>query len=677
MTLLPDLNRVECFCVGICLGIQLVFLLQRKIRPAMIVLAGIAMLPATLLAATAFTRFLSWDESYIFYDIVNYHSSDLPQWRMGAFRTSIITLGPLFDLLQKYTPVTKDVVLVLAKAVHWITGVFIIAFIINQLHRLFYKDSVRYLLFYCAMFNAIMLLPVTGLALKTLNYDLLPMLLGVLGCIWCAAGVRDGNRQLLLASVAVLTLAAQEKLIASPLLMIGMAVAAFRLTIPGDSGVRWRTFFGNTAVWAGVVIAVSLAVVGGMFAMLRATHKYIGTIRSTDQFLSAYTSCLWPVRRLIPPADGIGIPVGDSMSLVFGCLLIFCAVFTMVLALHGVKRIGTLAATNSVALPGTIRFCRSAGFIMLTGIGIIAGYTITTTIWPLVPVPPGRYLPGVTFNGIAHYFGCGSFFSHTVSSIAWAYAVFVNALPTALLVMMAAGAVVAVRMRNIAGASHRLPLVILSLFFLTGPLLYGALQIPVYPRYLNVFLLGAVISLVPELLLLRLGHPCVTGAAGAIVVAALYLEVVPFQPLGDDFHPLWSHSSKAYNTTPAFGNVAPWHTGWGEELYGATVRLRTLTHDCSNGIRVYYNFPGALIRKPDRVTTSAMPKGHGQLEYRYGDCDFYILSRNGISSYPYVEFPANVPPLFTIEHRDVIQAWVYRGSDLGAALFHFENDGGG
>jgi hypothetical protein len=677
MQVLENLNIVElgCCCIGVAMQVIALYLRKRPIKEILAV--SLWVLPATLLAATAFTRFLSWDESYIFYDIVNFRTSRLPQWELGAFRTSITLFGPVFGAVQTALPLTKDVVLVLVKAVHWLSGVAVITLMTDQVHRYFFPE-VHKSVFHGIVYNAIMLLPVTGLALKTLNYDLFSMLLGVLGCVWVTAGLYPVRKKLLAAGLIALTLAAHEKLIGSPLLWIALVASTVRLA--RTSKLPLKKIPLQIVYSAFTVTFLSVATAAVSFAVVYGTHGPHGPVFNADQMFTGWMSCLWPFARLF------GVAISPSMvhqsllhelpGIIVRMLIVSLSVGTLSMLVWTADRLLKKVNRFRSRLRMATAMVGYLPLVLLTAVtvtGIIAQYCLKVYIWPLIPVSPGNYLPRMTFNGIAHHFGAGSLLTHTLASTAWSCAVLVNALPTVLLAGLFAACIFRLRIPDGRLSNRIVRVDMLAIFFLSAAPVYGALQIPLYPRYLNLFLLGILVTVLPGLLFAPLHRYArrMIGIAGAglFLVGA---ELIPFQPLGAAFRPIWSNYSKSLNGNPGFGLVTPWYPGWGEELYCAYQKIKKLPDRPHGIITLFYNFPAALIQPPADVRLSAMPRGHGRIPYGYGGNDYYILSRNGISTYPYIQFPDRVKPLFTLADRGFVKAWVFRGIDLKAAGFLFD-----
>jgi len=677
------MNAAEWGCCLVCIALQVLLFRFRKRSWSAALTAGVTVLPSAVAASYACAHFLSWDESYIFYDIVNFYGGRLRQWEFGSFRCTITLLGPLLHAVQSVLPVTKDIVLMGAKALHWCIGVAAVTLVTDQAHRyLFPRTSYR--LFHAVTFNGIMLLPVTGLALKTLNYDLLSMMPGVLGCIWCAAGVQPPDKRLLFAGMITLTCASHEKLIASPFLWLSLAVIPVRIAVASKG-----SFFemALTALrWSAAAVSASFLTVAASFALVYLTHGPGTPPLNADQITACWMSCLWPLSRMfgiavVPetadvPLHDILYQTGARMAGIMFMLFIFAVVAGSILRqLNRKERFSALCRRRLLQVLPYLRIGLTA---VVAVSGVIAGYTLQTRIWPLIPVADGHYLPTMTFNGIAHHFGCRTLFTHTIASMLWACSVFVNALPTPFLVLLVAGSMMRVIVKRGENTVESIRTDILFLMFTSVPLLYGTIQMPLYPRYFNLFLAGSVVTGLGGLQgILPIRQVLYAGALPAMVLAATFAEVVPFEPLGAAFRPVWSNYSAAYENGPEFGKVTPWYPGWGEELYCAYEKIEKVYHHRNDTVTLYYNFPAGLIKPKPGVRLSAMPAGHGTIPCSYGENDYYIISRNGVSSYPYIPFPYGVPVLFTVADRGFVKAWVFRGSDLATAGFSFPRAGSG
>lgn len=665
------MNSVEISVFIAILVIQTCRLLIRKIPSGEIALTLLFCIPAAYFCSNDCVRFLSWDESYIFYDIVNFRTGPIAQWSNGVFRTSITLWGPLFYIIQSLAHITKDITLVLVKAIHLITGVLLITIIIDQLQTHFFPKT-RQSIFHAIMFNAVMFLPVTSLALKTLNYDMLSMLLGVLGTVLCITGIGNRSKLRVLSGIIILTLAAHEKLIASPLLWTGMIGSVSALSWPNKKNT-FITIVTRLVAWSIAIPAVSLLVIILSFIFVNVTHESPTLIFTAQQLFLAYSYSFWPFWNLLHIGavfftNTVKASLFSEIIIAMkGFFIIVCIIFSVSSTLSTILKIITsrklytaITRINNIILKLT--------FLILSAVtitGIIASFTLTTKIWPLVSIADGYYIPSATFNDIAFQFGAKTAIGHTLFSATWACAVYTNALPTTILFLMLLGTIISIRSpeRFTVNTANML-LNLFTLLCICAPVMYGLVQLPLFSRYVNIFLLGPLLTLVHLFTKWHDTRPhrfliiCIIG------FVCMVTEIYPFQPFVSAFHPVWSICPATISKQPSPGNVTPWYPGWGEELPCAFEHIEKEFPNDTQEIRLYHNFPSALIRPPQNIVTSAMPKGHGKLPYRYSDHDFYILSRNGVSTYSYITFPYNVDPLFTIENRGFVKAWVFRGRDL-------------
>lgn len=673
------LNSIEILVFIAVLSIQFCRLIIRKIPTGELILTMLCCVPVTYFVSSGCTRFLSWDESYIFYDIVNYRTSTLTQWNFGSFRTSITLWGPFFSAVQSLTHITKDITLVLVKSVHLIFGVLLITIVIDQLHSCFFAKT-RQSIFHAVLFNAVMFLPVTSLALKTLNYDMLSMVLGVLGILLCSAGIVNHSKKRIFSAIIILTLAAHEKLIASPFLWTGMIVSVYALSWPSNKMLLSK-LVSRLVMWSFAIPAISLLVIVTSFTYINITNGSSFQLFTAQQLLLAYTSSLWPFCNLFHTGSlfftNSSIQISFFSELIIflkGFLVIAGILFTSSSVLITIVKIIAIRKMYT-AIPRINRAVSKLNFVVLSLItvtGIVAGYTLKANIWPLISTPDGYYIPQATFNNIALQFRAKTAVGHTLLSSIWACAVYTNALPTVLLSLMLLGALITVLSQERYTVNQaNLLLNIFTLICICIPIGFGVLQLPLYSRYFNLFLLGATLSLISQTIKWFDTRRRAFLLMYSIGFIFLIIESYPFQPFVASFRPLWSNGSTTVNTHPSPGQATPWYPGWGEELPEAYERLSEYIPTDTEEIRLYYNFPSALFSLPEKIKTSAMPKGHGQLPYRYSDHDFYIISRNGVSTYSYIPFPYDIEPLFTIENRGFVKAWVYCGRDLYNNGFSF------
>lgn len=304
---------------------------------------------------------------------------------------------------------------------------------------------------------------------------------------------------------------------------------------------------------------------------------------------------------------------------------------------------------------------------MVTITGIAATFLITARVYPLIPVSEGFYKPQITFNGVCLSYGAKTIAGHTAASVAWACATFVNAFPSVILLgSLIFWSISAIRKRNPVNNASRVYVDLLAIASMAAILLFGAFQIPLLPRYINLFLIAGIIDIASLKLKPEIKKSVIT--AGLLL---LLIEVLPFSPVPVTFRPFWSNMSEDFNNSPAYGQVPPWCTGWGEEVMLAGKKIvREYQNECGaeTRIRIFHNYSGSWLRKPENVDLVFIR--YGFKDYSYDECDFYIFSRSG-TTFSFLPFPSEIKPLFTIHDRGIIKAWVFRAVDIKAAGIKF------
>lgn len=674
----PDLNRAEWLCCALALGMQAALLAWRGERLRSILIAVAAMAPACCIAAAAATRLLTCDDSWIYPEIVNFRHTVQGNWDLGALRTTLAVLGPAMSVLTAVTHWTADMALMAAKALHWLLGIFIITILVDQLHRYCCRAAPR-VLFHAFLLSSILLLPVVNLAIKTLNYDLVSMTLGALAALWLCAGLGVGSTRLLLCSVGAAVLAAQEKLIASPLLWLCIIAAAVRMTWPARRAGTAQ-LFARAAAASAAATCVALALILVTYGLAIIAHGPGGP--SFDvKVLFPFLQAVWPLVRILAGSPACSywgaLPTLGPAWIAPGIAGIWAVVFIADVALCRLFPPAAAAPpkqASGVPLARILAYLKFSLLCLAAIAGGISTLALHATVWPLVPAPPGGYVPRATFNGISLCYGAHSFLTHCASSVAWAFATFANAIPSALLAVIVFFSGLRLRKNMLSVNFSRMDAArdTGAVVLVSGIVLYGLFQIPLLPRYLNLPFLGILIFCLPDLFALRLPNR-VTGAIAAAVVLLTALEELPFLPSAVTFHPVWSVGSKQFNKSPNYGRTGPWCTGWGEEVLQAGKRIHALSgaRECAERgmVRIFHNYPGGWVQMPSGVSLFFMDCTF--TDYRYEPCDYYLLSRAGTTFSPH-PFPYGIRPLMTLDERGFVKAWVFRASDLAAAGFRFE-----
>lgn len=663
-------------------ALQAAFLLKRRYSAKTAALIVVLSLPLLFLSVNSMNSFLTCDETYIVYESVNLSGLDsASQWEMGRLRTHDLLVGVPLSLLKSATGLPMDTLAALGKTLQWLLCFIVILLIVDLLATLsgdVRPSPVRHLL----PLYAVLSFPVVNLSAKIITYDAFSLLFGALAVVVLARGLRDGSRRTLYAGVMVAALAAQEKLTASPVLWAAIVAAAlaggrlFSAASPREKAA------GAAAATAGAVL-LSLSVFIGTFFIVSLVRNGGFLNPALGSVCEPFLIPLWPVLRLCGTglADNSEInraALVDPSFTVFHPLhvaLFFCCMVLGFLALTGAA--AALAATaKKIYSPSRLASCTD--WLLLTAVcaGVTSSLAITAFLAPAVPVQPGCYQPAVSFNGVFLHFGARSLPTHLLLSAGWAYAVFITAIPTALLLAAVAAAVMRTVLRREKFRGN-LFLEISCCGALIEPLFNGLLQAPIGIRYFNIFLLIVLLRAIVDFtqMAASLEHRKQVVAA-AVFCLALIVEVLPFRPLYAAFRPIWLNYPERYADNPCRGELNPSWMGWGEEVFLAGKKIQKIMRQENNpsleDVRIYHNYSGEWLCRKNKARLIFMDSPADG--YRYTGNDFYVLNRMGVTLSP-EPFPAPVKPLFTISFRGFATAWVFRGTDLAAQGFSFMSRG--
>jgi hypothetical protein len=639
-----------------------------------------ATLPALYLAIEGSSQFLTVDETYSVPEAIDLSSSMLTSWLQGGLRTTDAIIGLSMAVVRAFVPATVIQSYELAKLGHWLIG-FIALLAIHRLldrHWVPSKHRVAYFVVYTYL---ALLLPVNALSLKVFNYDALSESLAVLTLLQLVVAVRTARADLAGWCIVVATLAAQEKLVASPLVLISVSTFAYLRSAsePRLSKLKRAA--------ASVLVGYSLAVLISLLSLL-----VVVWFKGPNLIPIAALVVFDPVTSWLWPAIEFAFGVGSGLRFVSPFPLVAVsalAAYVLAIAMILVTRFKSVTLSR---LAYRLEVANLAAAVVVFALGAYGTNHVVSYWAPYAPIPPGSYHPTTTMNGAVWHFGAQTRLQHVVSFVAFAYAVFVNAVPSVFwLILVGVGL-----LTLLTGSKTAVPLSI-SLFLTVGlafPLAFGLLQVPVGSRYLSLglFTMAMAITLWMGRFLAPLAQWKQLTAAG-VVAGLLVLEVVPFRPVYGAFRPIWSNEDATASMLPAPGRNNPSWLGWGEE---AMLAGREVLSRCASGtatgepaqncasLRLHLAYPGYwLVERPDvrQVLMGEFMKGmshRGMLDelfvkddFQYTAQDYYILNRASIVQQAW-KFPTAVPPDFVVEFRGFVEAWVFRGDRLQAANFHFE-----
>jgi hypothetical protein len=655
---------------------------SRQVRNAAII--TIAIVPALYLSIETTSQFLTVDEIYIIRETADLDFHYINQWYAGANRTTDVFLGAFSRVVRTVFAPGEARLKMALKLAHFAAG-FLILLLIHRLGTRWVSAPGGFWPWSIMFFYGALLLPVSAVALKVFNYDLFSMNLGILALFLIAAAFREKRSRYALLAVVSSYLAAQEKLAASPILVFCCALYGIYFVSNGSGFSAVKMFIFDLR---GVAVALATGLLSVGIVALAGTGDFPRSFitRTIDPFIIP----LWQVLRF-----AFGITVQNGFSYMrYGALLLAACVLTFTLSM-------ALSISYRALLKSPMRsrlsiIVRRTNYLLAAAVltaGVVSTFFVrmhfgmfsAETHYPFIHTSP--------FNNTITWFGATDVGHHLLMAIGYAYAVFVNALPSVFWLMVAFVFFVGRKKPS----STFTPWYVEAAFtvILLVPLAWGISQFPLSNRYLNIFifLMSLIVGIkfihTVSLLPKKTAVPVISMA-----VVLLAAEIMPFKPVFTAFRPVWSSFPDTI-PEPTLGN--PSWVGWGEDVMVAGKKIEKLLYGkstglCqdSDGIVLYTLYAG------DYLTASGnLPFA---IKYVLKDSSFYRydaekeLARSGktclksqvaydtcalflVNRYNFIIdallFPRTVEPLFTIRYRGYPQAWVWKGDELRKAGVFF------
>jgi len=635
--------------------------LSRRTR----LLMAISLVVPLWMCLESLTQFLTVDEQVLLPKMIDADTAD----EMFGYSVSQLTVGTLgkLGLLLTGDASASYALIAFAKLAHGLIGIAVVAAIFRVVSRHLVDATPPVIVFY-VFYPAALTLPVVVLGVKTGNNDLLSMVLGVLSVVLIAAALRREDRALARWAVMTATLAAMEKVTASPIVLVSIAVCGWLATAGGRRSFLHDLYRSARAVLAG--LGWSLLTQGVVYAGIVASGRWLRGIQfqlTPSHVARPYTSVLWPLLRALRGA-GAEMSVamngaGDNRTagVALGCVAALVVVASASLrtkSAHAVV-VGTPSRRRR-ALLGLLTFV-----VLAFGVGVVGTYRVVQYQSLVRAVADGLYRPAtIPGDGFAH-FGAATLAGHVLSHVAFSVAVFINQFPSALVI---APLVLLTLLWRLRITPSPVMVVVLAIGVLT-PVLLGLVQAPELGRYMSLYVLltAVALTIIASELIGRL--PSSWRLAAAVVVAgAVLAEVAPFGPLYAPFRPIWSGIGQdEYLRRPVAGETRPFANwlGWGEEIMLAGRRLTAEARrvDAPAETRWLYSTYGGVWLSAHDLEVAGV--AYGQLRaLDYGSNDFVMVTRATAAGAPPSLFPSDVQPAFVVEFRNYVMAWVFRAADL-------------
>lgn len=613
----------------------------------------LTVIPPVFISLESTSQFMTTDEFTISSEILGLSSSHLSQWNAGSNRTSDILIGIPFILIKNLMGIqTIDNNLIgLAKLIHWFLGFLIIVFIYFLLNK-HLIPSEQSKIFVYMYFYSMLLLPTDILALKILNYDLFSLLLGALAVILLVIAALKAHAQYALWGIVTAFGAAQEKLIASPVLFAALFVFVY-IKIGSHDNLIFLKSLAYAIASVTMVILFSLTSLLALYLVLEQPDNLFVNFNSLSAPLILYLAPFMNLLKGTPfqPFSAI-LAVSTTVFLIALAATIVVKTRRILLALNTLK---PLIVFKSILITQIVFF----GVLGVIGVYFIKGF------WhPYYSVPVSNYLPNPIKNANIIHFGAASYIEHLCYFISSSYAVFFSAIPTIFLLAIILFVYLLIRHPKSKNFLFVNPFSnMIMLLTITAPLLYAITNTPTGTRYFNLFIFLFILFLTIEISNVL----CVLKTKTQIIISSIFcllilLELLPFRPVIGAFRPVWVQYKQNFNQQQPAGETIPgaW-LGWGEEvmLSGKSIQQEILKNtDIPEGIRIHFIYKGAWLTAPDYF--SIFPIG---INDYYTKNDYYIINRFALIQ-DFCSFPQKTQPLFTIDFSGFTQAWIYRGDHL-------------
>ncbi|SEG80228.1 hypothetical protein SAMN04488115_11616 [Bosea lathyri] len=633
------------------------------------VLGVVALFIAFCLAVSEVSQFMTLDETAFGEVLRNPADRNIASnWAQGASHTANLIWIPVTRLMQAFSArdATIDATL---KTIHWLVGFALMMGIVLNVARLSPSQPGVKSVMVATLAGVLLVLPVDNLALKTLNYDAISLFGSVLAITLLARAQQEERPDLLWAGLLFASLAAQEKLNASLVLLILCLAAG---VIEASMRVERRARAAAIATLKALCLALLVSACSYVLAALCLIGEpaLAVLIRTAPLFMEILTVWIYAPLRFV---FGIGNSLADPAARVGYSTAAAVLTFVLLpLASALIVKLWPRLQILSRAAAALSPFVFPLGIAIVLFVGVAGLHYAEPVFAPMVPLDSSLMTIG-SFNGVQLHFGMPSAVLHRVAAIAFAYGVVLAALPTALI------AVAAVTAARLAWRPRSLPFFdLLFAAAIAAPAILALLNTPTFNRYLNLPILLATIVIVVRIVstwasVFRANRSCVIALPALIL--AMVVEVAPFRPLHAAFRPITVNYGGADSPAPGRLNFS-W-TGWGEEaiLAGKLIdkecrKAGSLAGiDCRN-VRIWSVYKGRWF---PRAGTRVQPLEGGffaDKDWASGPDIYYVMNRQLLVGGLLSAFPS-IEPDFVIQYRGFAMAWVYRGDRLKSSGYHF------
>lgn len=622
------------------------------------------------------TQFLKTGMNQFYLEAIYIDQSNMAQWYKTALRITDTVIGTLISMFKNMTYIgtTMDLteLKMLAKALHWLLG-FLLIVAIYQLINKHYITENQQTSFFIIYFYAILLLPTNIYALKMFNYDLLSMLLGALAIVLLIIAIEKENDKYAFWGIIIATLASQEKVIAGPIVFLACMVFTYLKLIKLKEVSYVKSFY------------YSLYSIFIAFVTILTTFLIVALIaRREEGMIIDFVSIFAPIIRhwgiIIRTIGGGYHGAYKDYTIIHNLTLLLTIILVALIPLTLIKMKSWLRNLAIPVAERNLRFITIITMVLVFFIGILGTYSVKAFLHPFYPILDEYYFPPYSTKNIpitTLHFGVKTFPEHITSYIGYAYALFINAIPTIYLALFT----FIFWHKQI--QNKYLIWELILLLTLSVPLFYAITATIVAARYFNLFILLMILVVVLKLTKILASYSQLSKSLIVTTfIIGLTMEIFPFRPVVGYFRPIWSNCCYS-ETFKKQHTVADGGVGW--ELGGRNEEVmligKKITKMIESGqipekkVNIYHILGGEWLDNSKHIV-EIFPLTEYKLARGMTKSDYLVIGRTAIA-FGLTELPQNVEPFLTISNYGYVRAWVYRGDQLvgrRVVLNTFEKD---
>lgn len=688
------INNLEMVLLVLSL-LVLFFLALKNIKSIKIsIILVILLIPALYLSIEGTTQFNDNDGYTSIKEVINLQNSGMEIWYKVGNRTSDAIIGTFLALFQKYTYIGKtqtdsNKLKMYAKSMHWLLGFLVITAIYALINQ-FYLSKNQTVFYFLIYFYSILLFPANVHVFKIFTYDLLSMTLGVLTIVLLLIAIKIKSSQYALVGIIISVLAAQEKVIASPTVLLAFIVFTY-VKLSQLKNEKSNVLFAVYYSFYGIFIAFLTSLLTFLIVAIVAREGNIPNI-SFAQVSYPILTYMGVLVRAIQGGDysSATFPIGPTLFLV-GILV----------SIISIALFNANTWITQKFLVFVKDYIRLTSIIMLLGVilvGVMGTYGIEAFYHPQHPILKGYYFPPYPFNNLAQtilHFNAKTLIGHYSSYISFSYAVFINAIPSIYFLIL-----LVIFLHKQHGEKLFFGYEMIALLMLIVPLFYVITSTPVINKYFNLFLFLVILFAGLGLTTVVTNYSSLTKSVVLLVFTlTMVTEILPFRPVYDSFRPIWSNYPDEYNKKPIIGKISPWFSHGGEMFQLCKKIEKKITEaqiKTDKVVNIYWPGSGEWIEFNKHIKSDSffMSKMFDDLGYykidgkmvttfpRLKESDFVVINEKGSfpasideSGYYLVNrvpltnqrggfFIENVEPFVTVSYRGYVVGWAYRGDQI-------------